>query len=153
MEPHSRFWSSQNGTLRLPQALILLMGTALAGPTNDQGTQALADISPWATIKNSTHRLVRFFNPFVARDDIATSLFVGMVKLTALCGIGSAYWFWGHQSKKGKVAASISSQAVSDSTVGKKAPHDLQHILFLPRIHLRESLFQPHTDTLQTMPP
>jgi hypothetical protein len=105
--------------LRLPQALILLLRSALAGPTNDQGTQELTDLSPWGTIKNSTYHLVYLFNPFIARGTFASSLFVGMVKLTALCGIGSAYWFWSQRNRKGNAAPSISSQHVSDSMVGK----------------------------------
>ena len=39
MEPHSRPGSSHNGTLRLPQALVLLLRTTLAGPTSDPVTQ------------------------------------------------------------------------------------------------------------------
>ena len=128
MDSYSRLWSSQNGTLRLPQALILLLRTALAGPANDQGTQALTDLSPWPSIKNSTLHLASLLNPFVARADFTTSLFVGMVKLTALCGIGSAYWFWAERNKKGSAAPSISSQNVSDSVDGKEAPHDLPRI-------------------------
>lgn len=126
MEPHSRFSPSQDGTLRLPQALILLLKTALAQSANDQGTQGLADLTLWDTIRLSTYRLIIFINPFVNRGNFLTSAVVGMVELTALCG--SAYWVWNRQSKKGKIAPSINSQQVEDATEGKKAPCDLQHI-------------------------
>lgn len=116
MEPHSRLSSSQNGTLRLPQALILLLKSALAQSSNDQGTQSLADLSLWDTIRLSTYRLILLINPFVNRGNIVTSAIVGMVKLTALCG--SAYWVWNQQSKR-KIAPSIHSQHVEDATEGK----------------------------------
>jgi hypothetical protein len=153
MDSYSRLWSSQNGTLRLPQALILLLSTALAGPTNDKGTQELTDFSPWAAIKNSTLHLASLLNPFVARADLTTSLFVGMVKLTALCGIGSAYWFRTQRSNKGNAAPSISSQDVSDSMDGKEAPHDLPHIPFLRASVSVYRSFDFFTDISQTMPP
>ena len=119
MEPHSRLSSSQNGTLRLPQALILLLKSALAQSANDQGTQSLADLSLWDTIRLSTYRLVHLINPFLNRGNFVTSAIVGMVQLTALCG--SAYWVWNRQGKKGKIAPSISSQHVEDATGGKKS--------------------------------
>jgi hypothetical protein len=125
MEPHSRSLSSQNGTLRLPQALILLLKSALAQSANDQGTQSLADVPLWDTIRLSIYRLMLLINPFVDRGNVVTSAIVGMVKLTALCG--SAYWVWDRQSKKGKIAPSINSQHVEDATEGKKAPYDLHH--------------------------
>jgi hypothetical protein len=153
MDSHSRLWSSQNGTLRLPQALILLLRTALAGPTNDQRTQELTDLSPWTAIKNSLHHLASLLNPFVSRSDFTTSLFVGMVKLTALCGIGSAYWFWTQRSKKGNAAPSITSQHVSEPMDGKEAPHDLHHIPFLRAPVLAHRRFEFCTDASQMMPP
>ena len=125
MEPHSRSLSSQNGTLRLPQALILLLKSALAQSANDQGAQSLADVPLWDTIRLSVYRLVLLMNPFVDRGNVITSAIVGMVKFTALCG--SAYWVWDRQSKKGKIAPSINSQHVEDATEGKKAPYDLHH--------------------------
>jgi pimeloyl-ACP methyl ester carboxylesterase/protein-tyrosine phosphatase len=125
MEPHSRSLSSQNGTLRLPQALILLLKSALAQSANDQGTQSLADVPLWDTIRLSIYRLILLINPFVDRGNVFTSAIVGMVKLTALCG--SAYWVWDRQSKKGRIAPSIDSQHVEDATEGKKAPYDLHH--------------------------
>jgi hypothetical protein len=134
MEPHSRLSSSQNGTLRLPQALILLLKTALAKPTNDQATQGLADLTLWDSIRLSTYRLILLINPFVNRGNFATSAIVGMVKLTALCG--SAYWLWNQPSKKGNIAPSVNSQHVENATEGKAAPCDLQHICSLHLVGL-----------------
>lgn len=125
MEPHSRSLSSPSGTLRLPQALILLLKSALAQSANDQDTQSLADLSLWDTIRLSIYRLILLINPFVDRGNVVTSAIVGMVKLTALCG--SAYWVWDRQSKKGKMASSINSQHAEDATEGKNAPYDLHH--------------------------
>lgn len=125
MEPHSRSLSSQNGTLRLPQALILLLKSALAQPANEQGAQSLADVSLFDVIRLSVYRLILLINPFVNRGSIITSAVVGMVKLTALCG--SAYWVWDRQSKKGKIAPSINSQQAEDTFEGKDAPCDLRH--------------------------
>lgn len=125
MEPHSRSLSSQNGTLRLPQALIQLLKSALAQPANDQGAQSLTDVSLFDAIRLSVYRLFLFINPFVNRGSFITSAIVGMVKLTALCG--SAYWVWDRQSKRGKIAPSINSQHMEDATEGKNAPCDLRH--------------------------
>ncbi|KAF3038687.1 hypothetical protein E8E12_008262 [Didymella heteroderae] len=122
MEPYSRSLSSQNGTLRLPQALILLLKSALAQSANDQGTQSLADLTLWDSIRLSVYRLILLINPFVNRGNVFTSAIVGMVKLTALCG--SAYWVWDQQSKKGKIAPSINSQHVEDATEDDAATND-----------------------------
>ncbi|KAJ4985639.1 dual specificity phosphatase catalytic domain protein [Stagonosporopsis vannaccii] len=122
MEPHSRSLSSQNGTLRLPQALILLLKSALAQPTNDQGAQSLADVSLFDAIRLSVYRLFLLINPFVNRGSFITSAIVGMVKLTALCG--SAYWVWDRQSKKGKIAPSINSQHAEDATLDDAVTND-----------------------------
>lgn len=129
MEPHSRLSSSQNGTLRFPQALVLLLKTALAGPPNDQSTQSPADLTLWNAIRLSIYRLVLFINPFVNRGNLITSAIVGMVKLTALCG--SAYWLWNEQDKKRKITPSINSQPVENATEGERTPCDLQHTKFL----------------------
>ncbi|KAF2996188.1 hypothetical protein E8E13_000438 [Curvularia kusanoi] len=122
MEPHSRSLSSQTGTLRLPQALVLLLRSALAQSANDQGTQGLADLTLWDTIRLSIYRLILLINPFVDRGNFVTSAIVGMVKLTALCG--SAYWVWDRQSKKGKIAPSINSQHAEDATEDDAATND-----------------------------
>ncbi|KAH7092556.1 hypothetical protein FB567DRAFT_517429 [Paraphoma chrysanthemicola] len=105
MEPHSRPGSSHNGTLRLPQALVLLLRSALAGPTSDPVTQT-ADPALWPDIKNTAYHLVSFINPFVVSDNLPFSTFVGMVKLAAFCGIGSVFWLWSKQNQNGKVVSS-----------------------------------------------
>jgi hypothetical protein len=134
MEPHSRPCSSHNGTLRLPQALVLLLKTALAGPSSAQVTQAVTDPSRWGNIKNSAYRLVSLINPFVVSDGWVTLTLVGMVKLTALCGIGSAVWLWSKKSDKGK-AAPLSANSQHAEAVGKKAPDDLRHARWITWTH------------------
>jgi len=120
MEPHSRPCSSHNGTLRLPQALVLLLKSALVGPASNPVTQTDTDLAFWQSIKNSAYHLVSFVNPFVVGDSGWTStLFVGMVKLTALCGFGSALWLWTRRNRKGKVASSTVDPQHADA-VGKK---------------------------------
>jgi hypothetical protein len=127
MEPHSRPCSSHNGTLRLPQALVWLLRTALAGPTSDRVTQT--DIGPdlarRGNIKNSAYRLLSFLNPFVASDCWVTSTLVGMVKLAALCGLGSTLWLWSKRKDK-KKAGPASLDPLRPEAVGKKAPDDLR---------------------------
>ena len=98
MEPHSRPGPTQNGTLRL-------LRTAIAGLTSDRVTQTDSDLALWHSqnIKKSAYRLIRFLNPFLVRGGRWTLSFVGMVELTALCGIGSALWLWRKRNGKGKV--------------------------------------------------
>jgi hypothetical protein len=127
MEPHSRPCSSHNGTLRFPQALVLLLRTALAGPTSGPVTQTVTDHPLWGIIKNSAYRLVFFINPFVVSDNWLISTFVGMVKLTAICGIGSALWKWSKRNDKGKAVPS-SEDSEHAKAVGKNAPDDLQPV-------------------------
>lgn len=145
MEPHSRSLSPQSGTLRLSQALILLLKPALAQSANDQGTQGLADLTLWDTIRLSIHRLILFINPFVDQGNFVTSAIVGMVKLTALCG--SAYWVWDRQSSKGEIAPSINSQHTEDTTEGKEAPYDL-HRPFSNHVFGLHQLFSGQTREL-----
>ena len=103
MEPHSRLCLN-NGTLRLPQALVLLLKSALAGPSSGPVTQTNSDLALlWQSIKHSAYRLVVFVNPFAVISDSdgwKFSLFVGMVKLTVLCGFGSALWLWTRRKEK-----------------------------------------------------
>jgi hypothetical protein len=127
MEPHSRPCSSQNGTLRLPQALVLLLRTAIAGSTSDRVTQTVTHSTLWGNIKNSTDRLASLVNPFVVSDCWLNSTFVGMVKLAVICGIGSALWTWSKRGGKGKAAPSSLDHQHAEA-VGKKAPGDLQHV-------------------------
>ncbi|KAF1846207.1 uncharacterized protein K460DRAFT_339215 [Cucurbitaria berberidis CBS 394.84] len=121
MEPHSRPCSSRNGTLRLPLALVWLLRTVLAGPTSDQVTQTVADLALWQNIKKTADRLLHLINPFVASGDLTTSISVGMVKLTALCGIGSALWFWSGRNGKDKA---VGSQHASDPAVDDASTTD-----------------------------
>ena len=118
MEPLSRLSSSQNGTLRLPQALLLLLKTAIPGPTSDRVTQTDSDLAlrHGSNIKQSAYRLIQLFNPFVVSEDWLRINFVGMVRLTALCGIGSALWIWRKQSGNGRA---VDAQPVFDAAVGE----------------------------------
>jgi len=118
MEPHSRPCSSHNGTLRLPQALVLLLKSALAGPTCNSVTQTAAGPPRWQSIKNSAYRLAFSINPFVVSGDWSSQLVVGMVKFTVLCGLGSAIWLWTRRDRKGKVASSTVDQQNANA-VGK----------------------------------
>jgi hypothetical protein len=127
MEPHSRPCSSHNGTLRFPQALVLLLSTALAGPTSDPVTQTATRLAFCQNIKNSAYRLISLVNPFVVSDNWLTSTFVGMVKLLAICGIGSACWYWSKRSDKGRAASSAAGSQRADA-VGKRAPDLLPYV-------------------------
>ncbi|KAF2678850.1 hypothetical protein K458DRAFT_315926 [Lentithecium fluviatile CBS 122367] len=105
MEPHSQPHPPHNGTFRLPQALISLLRTCLAGLPGDSKTQADTDISFSRFIKDPVFYLINLLNPFVHCRDRANTTFVGMVKLTTLCGIGSVLWIWSKRNKKGKIVA------------------------------------------------
>lgn len=100
MEPHSR---QHHGTLQLPQALILLLRTCLAKPSNDTVTRAYTDLLTTFCLQSIKSLLSRLFSsiiPFVDRGSDTDSTFVGMVKLTALCGIGTAFWTWSKRRNK-----------------------------------------------------
>ncbi|ORY13971.1 hypothetical protein BCR34DRAFT_250029 [Clohesyomyces aquaticus] len=105
MEPHS---SRRHGTFSFPQALLLFLTSCFAdspGHTVSQSHTGSPPDSPWReTIKLLLNqRLLRIF-PFI---DTRESVFVGMVKLTAICGIGigSTLWIWSNNNKKGKSSA------------------------------------------------
>jgi cytochrome bd-type quinol oxidase subunit 2 len=102
MEPHSCLVPPQNGTFSLPQALICLLRTCFAGLSGDAATQADTDFSLGRVIRDSGRLLLLIINPFTHHQNRTTTTLVGMVKLTALCGIG--YWAWTERSKKGKIA-------------------------------------------------
>ena len=122
MEPHSRPCSSHGSTLRLPQALVLLLQTALAGPSSDHRvTQTDSNLGLWPAIKNAAYRLISLVNPFLVSNGRWTLTFVGMVKLAAICGIGSALWLWSKRNDKGKAATSSAETQHADA-VGKRAP-------------------------------
>jgi hypothetical protein len=122
MEPHSRLGSSQNGTLRLPQALVLLLSTALARPVCASVTQTDTGAAIWKNIRNSIDRLVWLLNPFTDPGDLGSAPIVGMVRLTAWCGIGSAIWWWSRRDAN----ASSSLDPQHADAVGK-SPGDLPH--------------------------
>ncbi|KAL5116331.1 hypothetical protein ACEQ8H_005789 [Pleosporales sp. CAS-2024a] len=104
MEPHSRPWLFHHGTLRFLQALVVLLKTALAAPASAQVAQTGTDASPRAGIKDSAYRFISLVNPFAIRDGRATLTPVGMVTLTAVCGLGSALWLWHKIKAKGNPA-------------------------------------------------
>ncbi|EOA86609.1 uncharacterized protein SETTUDRAFT_153415 [Exserohilum turcica Et28A] len=91
MEPHSRPCAPQNGTLRLPQALLSLLSTALAGSPSHQVTQTDTHLARWngADIKKAFCHLLYLLNPFAPNHANWPLTLVGMVELTALCGIAS----------------------------------------------------------------
>lgn len=113
MEPHSSSAWSQNGTWRLPLTLVLLLRSALAEPTSQQVTQTVPDLARWHNLNKSTRRLIDFINPFALRRDFASSVSVGMVQLTALCGIASALWLWTRRERKRKSASEIAIRKFS----------------------------------------
>lgn len=121
MGPHSHPLLSQNGSRRLPQTLVLLLRTCLAGPSNLSDPEAHTDLSIWQSIRHSLVNLAYLLNPFDRREPGPALTLVGMVKLTALCGIGSALWIWSKRNRKGKVPASLdgSTHATEASDVGK----------------------------------
>jgi hypothetical protein len=93
-----------------------MLRTVLAGPTSRQVTQT----DNWQNIKETAYRLIELFNPFAASGGgWLTSLSVGMVKLTALCGIGSVIWLWRKQNMKEDPA---DAQSLAESVAGKSAP-------------------------------
>jgi hypothetical protein len=116
MKPHSRPCSTHNGTLRLPQALLLLLRTAIAGPTSDRVTQTETDraLRDGQNIKKSAHRLIQLLNPFVVSGGWPTLNSVGMVEL-ALCGIGSVLWLWSKRNGNG----SVDAQHAIDAAAGE----------------------------------
>ena len=126
MEPHSRPCPSHNGTLRLPQALLLLLNTVLAAPTSDRVTPPDIDLARWQNIKNTPYHLIQLINPFVVRAHLTLSIAVGMVKVTALCGIGSALWLWSTRRSKDKTVAPLRPP---DRAIGKKRPTIALHVL------------------------
>ncbi|KAF2792429.1 hypothetical protein K505DRAFT_246685 [Melanomma pulvis-pyrius CBS 109.77] len=97
---HPRFL----GTLRsLPQTLLLLIRTCLAASPNDAVTPSHTHLSSLSgRIKAAGYRLFIVLNPFVSQDTWTATTLVGMVKLTAVCGIGSALWIWSKRNKKSK---------------------------------------------------
>ncbi|KAL5414824.1 hypothetical protein PMIN03_002959 [Paraphaeosphaeria minitans] len=106
MEPHSHSFLSHHGSCRLPQTLVLLLKTSLAGPSDRPDSVAQIDLSFCQSIRRSVVNLVGLLNPLDRRGEGSFLTLVGMVKLTALCGIGSALWIWSKRNRKGKTPAS-----------------------------------------------
>lgn len=115
---HPRF----RGTLRsLPQTLLLLIRTCLAASPNDAVTPSHTDLSSLSEcIKAAVYRLFIVLNPFVSRETRTATTLVGMVKLTAICGIGSTLWIWSKRNKKSKPpGSSDGSNAYASGATGK----------------------------------
>ncbi|KAF2186632.1 hypothetical protein K469DRAFT_572401 [Zopfia rhizophila CBS 207.26] len=114
MEPHSRL---HYGTFQLPQALVLLLRTALAGSTDASVTQSHTDLPClWGfnSIKTHLHDSIFYLLRFLSRPLRAPWTFVGMVNLTAICGISSALWIWSRHVRKnapGSLSGSIKDAA------------------------------------------
>jgi hypothetical protein len=108
--------SSRNGTFGFPQAIICLLRTCLAG---ESGDFADTDFSTTRLIKDCGRLSLILINPFVCHRNHTTTTLVGMVKLTALCGIG--YWAWTKRTQHGKVAVGVdgSSREPDVVDVGK----------------------------------
>ncbi|KAK7190664.1 hypothetical protein DPSP01_013405 [Paraphaeosphaeria sporulosa] len=106
MESHSHSLLSQHGLRRLPQTLVLLLKTCLAGPSDRPDSVAHTDLPSWNSIRRSVVNLVWLLNPLDCRGESSFLTLVGMVKLTALCGIGSGLWVWSTRNRKGKRPAS-----------------------------------------------
>lgn len=98
MEPHSLRCSfrSGDGTFRIPQALICLLKTCLVGSAEPLVSSTHA-LSPLQNIKAGLHSLTTLFDP-LALNCLSATL-VGMVGLTAFCGLGSALWAWNARNR------------------------------------------------------
>ncbi|EDU43768.1 dual specificity phosphatase [Pyrenophora tritici-repentis Pt-1C-BFP] len=108
---------------RIFMALLLLLRSTLAGSTSDRVTQTDSDLASWylRDIKSTTYHLIQLFNPFVFSQGRWTLSFVGMIKLTALCGIASVLWIWNKPSGKGKA---VDPQHTSDTAADDAATTD-----------------------------
>ncbi|KAF2110862.1 hypothetical protein BDV96DRAFT_500540 [Lophiotrema nucula] len=112
MEPHSR---QQHGTFLLPQALVLLLRTCFAESSDKPVSPSHTDLSlssRLSSIKASLDHLIARLLPFVDRRAWGSSIFVGMVELTAICGVGTALWLWSKHKEKGKRPGSSQSSRV-----------------------------------------
>jgi hypothetical protein len=108
MERHSH---SLPVTFRLPQALVLLLGSCLASSHHEAVTQPLAPVSAPSgskRIKTALYHLGLRVIPFADRGYSSTWfwLFVGMVKLTAFCGLGTALWIWSNPKDRKSLPSS-----------------------------------------------
>ncbi|KAH7347026.1 hypothetical protein BKA66DRAFT_432984 [Pyrenochaeta sp. MPI-SDFR-AT-0127] len=148
MAPHSPSECTQNGFLRLPVALVLLLKTALAKPFSHQVSQTASDLACWQRIEKTTYRLIDLANPFVLRRDFTASISVGMVKLTALCGIASALWLWSRREKKGKHASEIAIDDAIATDPGLLKKHSTTNSYSVPSINFTypriRTFYRPH---------
>lgn len=119
MEPHSSPAPARNDTFRLPQALVCLLKECFAGLPSSQSTLAGFLSSAWVVIKRSVISAILIINPFAYCRNRSTTIVVGMVKLTALCGIG--LWICSKCGRKSKAsgAADISSSREATVDAGK----------------------------------
>ena len=102
------------GTLRsLPNALPLLLRTCLAASPVHAVTQSHAHFSSLAECINACWlRLLVVTNFLVPQRAWQATTLVGMLELTAVCGIGSALWVWSKRSKGSKGGEAISSDSL-----------------------------------------
>ncbi|CAI6337863.1 unnamed protein product [Periconia digitata] len=89
MEPHySPSHAVHNGTFSLPQAIVHLLSSVFARSARHPQDYAYPHHPLFHTINTAAHSLLRLLNPF-ATQGYSNPLLVGMVKTTALCGIGT----------------------------------------------------------------
>lgn len=93
------------GTWRsLPQTFLLLLRTCLAAsPDRTVAQSHTGPSSIFECIKAFAYRLLINLNPFVRQGTWTSTTFVGMVKLTAICSIGSSLWIWSKRNRKSRV--------------------------------------------------
>ncbi|KAF1968028.1 hypothetical protein BU23DRAFT_592332 [Bimuria novae-zelandiae CBS 107.79] len=150
MEPHSHPLLSQNGTRRLPQTLLLLLRTCLAGPSNHPGPVAYTDTSFWQSIRRSVVNFICLLNPFSRSGDSTKLTWVGMVELTALCGFGSALWIWSKRNGKGKRVASSdgsihATDAAEDGELFPSTSRDVYVLITDPGLLKKHSTWREFT--------
>ncbi|KAF2654966.1 hypothetical protein K491DRAFT_630828 [Lophiostoma macrostomum CBS 122681] len=102
MEPHSH---GHHGTLQFPQAVVLALKDSFVSASEKAVTPTYTDVSPSllsGRIKSSLRRLLVRLIPFAHRGDssFGTYVVVGMVHLTAICGLGTVLWKWGKPKSK-----------------------------------------------------
>ncbi len=115
MQLVSSFESIRNATLSVLWIVILLQKTALAQPSAaDQVRASLAAPPTWQASKDLVYRILNVVNPFVGTKYWSASLFVGMVKLTAVCGLGSAFWFLRHEKAFDAQHAALGKLVISN---------------------------------------
>jgi hypothetical protein len=122
MDPRLHQASSQdNGTFRLPQALVKLLKEYFT-ESEDHPHRKLSfwqDIKIYADIKN----ILALLNPLNAQVSPHHPYVVGMVKTAAICGTGIALWHFGN--RKAKIATSTDGfkHAADIVGYGKSVPN------------------------------